>query len=368
MGHNKSEAKMEEKLGSFMIRKTKLPPKTTYFSSLLIFLATILIEKTTQIENSQPSSDHSSCLNLKERYQDCPLRNLTMSRKRQFLLKTPNHGEQILAFTGYTAYKPTIRESSGNQKQLYDAYQTFLVCTPSGVFRKELKHHWLYVNEHTELYPTFMEMESIFKPHADQRIEKCYMEVDSRKVIMVDNDLNFTVIEIKEFNFSANSDQKLEEKKFEIFYNFSLNETQKRYEDGDRVYAIARLPESQMLVMSRSRFEFFKFDLNLRNRENFNKSSEQTFKNMTEEVFESTIDEIRLIVVPHKLYQFERLRSPLMVMTSLNDNMNVMLDYSSMKPLRYFSIALITSNKNSTKSWSKTSLFALFFSISPTKK
>ena len=93
------------------------------------------------------------------------------------------------------------------------------------------------------------------------------------------------------------------------------------------VRSIAKIPDQRVFLMSSNRFEIIKVEL---------KTSQVS-------VFTNPIDEIRFLVAPHQVYKLKEEVFPLFVATSLNSNMNMMMDYTTMKPVRFFSISLIPS-------------------------
>ena len=285
-------------------------------------------------------------------YQNCLPSSVVSIRSKQFILRPNNTQEQILSVSSLVNYQNSETasfetEGTNSERMLYHTYLTFLTVLPTGIYLKTLQDNWFNMNY--KEYSTTSIMSQVFDPGNFSRITVARTSANSPRIIFVDSNLNLTVLEMR-LNTTATkqtSTGKEKEKEQEgpsLNFSYSVNKItsinlerldQRAKDEKNIVRSLAKIPESDTFLVSADRFEILKVDLRMAPRGNV--------KRVTR--FTNPLDWIRFIVCAHKVYRFRGQRFPLFVATSLLDNMNVVMDYTTMKPLRFFSLALIQGEK-----------------------
>ena len=230
-------------------------------------------------------------------------------------------------------------------RDLYEAHPTVVVVTTTQILKKRFNHDWKFAE--ADVYRQSNEMTSIvFNPDEKKHFTAMYLSTDHRLLVVADKEFMIRVIDIEK----SRPGKVVTPDKFSVKLDF--------HEPDFGIWTIARIPQTNKVIFSADRAYIHQYDL----------SSKERIK------VDNPIDGIKFIrMVHHKIRGSgvnrkrmkkggpngsnggagprrlpPRRRNELVhyfVATTMNElsPMNMIMDYTTWKPQRFFGLNLILS-------------------------
>ena len=283
---------------------------------------TILLNLFTAITSTQEQETGSENAGGRPYHESSPY-ELEALKKKTYFLNTRLDRTEIIGISSFATYTFNYTDQE-TKKDFYDAKNTFILIRSAAVYIRTFERPWFFMT--FDGYGPILEMNLALRFINRTRFTAMHMDVNTRQLLLASNDLRLRVFDLKEKPAGGDGEMGWE---MDLVQNLDTGHSQGLLEEGYMVRSIAKLPDEKVFLMSSNRFEILKVD--------------GSGGNFSVSVYPNPIDDIRFFKTPSKAYEFKQEVYPYFVATSLNDNMNVIMDYTKMKALRFFSLSLIPS-------------------------
>lgn len=208
--------------------------------------------------------------------------------------------------------------NSGEERDTYTPILSFFTIFSDGIFNSSLDKKWKDLDHYTTRDYTF----EIFYENPSSEITAFNMNHNSNFLSIALKNLDFLIFDLEKKNSKEN---------FKILKFSEMNIS--RFEQGSIFESIASIPYSDFLISSFSRFDLVKIGK----------------LDGSVEFFDNPLDEIQKFAVVNEIDysgNSPQVHQSHFIGTSKYSSINFIGDYTTMKPIYFFSISLFISKNN----------------------